>query len=320
MCLLTFFPDGEVPNSQAIEGLTNGAIFNPDGHGYAIVTRNGIIMRRGMDPNSVIASFVAQRERYPDGPALFHSRIGTGGSVNKKNCHPFYIGSDQKTVLAHNGILPKLAQPPKFDLRSDTRYLAECLIPEGVFGSPLTCKTDRRLFEKWLTPYNKIVVLTANPFYKFTSQIFNIESGQWEYGAWWSNDSYYPYVYRYPGLTSSKWHWDAKTKSFVNNDDDYTSRKSDCENCEEKGAIDPDYLVCWSCGYCADCNLSWTDGECLCYVRTRGNRNTGDTTILGSVETAVKEIMSTPEPIGIECSDCKKDMIFCRCDKDGDGV
>src|SRR5579864_8534045 len=102
MCMLSYFPAGIMPVESHLK---NGALSNPDGHGYAIVTSTGIIVERSLYSYGLITKFMKEREAYPDGPALFHSRISTGGLTSVGNCHPFRAGEDDETVIAHNGIL-----------------------------------------------------------------------------------------------------------------------------------------------------------------------------------------------------------------------
>ncbi|MFE3000052.1 hypothetical protein ACFXG4_34265 [Nocardia sp. NPDC059246] len=85
MCLLTFFPPGATPDLTA---LRNGARVNKDGHGFAVVTETSVLVGRGMDAEEVLDEFAAVRARYPDRPALFHSRYATHGAVSIDNCHP----------------------------------------------------------------------------------------------------------------------------------------------------------------------------------------------------------------------------------------
>src|SRR5207249_655873 len=108
MCLLTFFPAGVLPDTAA---LFNGAYLNDDGHGFAIVADEQLIVRRGMHAEAMIEAFDAARHQYPHGPALFHSRLGTHGIRSAANCHPFPVGGDDRALLAHNGILPRSVQP-----------------------------------------------------------------------------------------------------------------------------------------------------------------------------------------------------------------
>src|SRR5690242_2645612 len=100
MCLLTYLPPDVMPDTCA---LLDGAEFNRDGHGFAIVTRTRIIIQRGMDAGRIVDAFARVRALYRDGPALFHSRLGTHGTLSRVNCHPFRVGGDTRTILAHNG-------------------------------------------------------------------------------------------------------------------------------------------------------------------------------------------------------------------------
>ncbi|MFE7803032.1 hypothetical protein [Nocardia sp. NPDC057440] len=63
-----------------------------------------------------------------------------------ENCHPFVVGGDPRTVLAHNGIL---AHPSSGDPRSDRRIAAEDLLPRRPFGSLDSWAGHERL-ERWL--------------------------------------------------------------------------------------------------------------------------------------------------------------------------
>ncbi|MGH3588983.1 MAG: hypothetical protein ACRDQ0_21965, partial [Pseudonocardia sp.] len=116
--MLTYLPENVQPDPEA---LSNGASINNDGHGFAIVAGNRLIIRHGMDPEVVIDHFMRLRAKHRHGPALFHSRWSTAGMVGKSNCHPFRIRGDRRTVLAHNGVFPGIAQPQRGDKRSDTR-------------------------------------------------------------------------------------------------------------------------------------------------------------------------------------------------------
>ncbi len=186
MCLLTFLPAGVMPD---LDALRNGALVNNDGHGFAIIHQRQIIVERGLDAEVVLKSFAALRRRYPDGPALFHSRYATHGSHDLANCHPFPVGGDPRTMLAHNGILPRIVQPGKRDSRSDTRITAEDFLP--AFGS-LRLRRIRLRFERWMGPANRMVILTVDPRFRRRAFILNEPSGIWDAGAWYSNNGYQP--------------------------------------------------------------------------------------------------------------------------------
>ncbi len=198
MCLLTFIPGGELGNP---EYLYNGATQNDDGHGFAIVADGSLIIHKGLSKLEVLERFVKTRAKHPEGPALFHSRWTTHGVSTVDNCHPFYVGGDMRTVLAHNGVLPEQAWPKKGDNRSDTRYAAETLIPS--LGS-LRHGWLRAEIQRWMGLSNKIVILTVNPKYPAQSFILNEAAGDWDGGSWYSNHGYIPWT-KNKAAASSWW-------------------------------------------------------------------------------------------------------------------
>jgi len=255
MCLLTFIPEGTMPDENA---LWHGAMLNDDGHGYAVVDLAGqrIVTGRGSDPSEMIAEFSIVRERYLDGPALFHSRFATDGLVNLLNTHPFPIGGDPRTVLAHNGIMP--LRPGRDDPRSDTRLVAEQWIPKA-YGS-LRRRRARLAFEHWLTRNNKVVILTVDRRYRAhgpgdhsdNAFILNESSGMWDNGIWYSNAGYAPWVPSKPsmsGMVIMGAHREPGKEDF-------------CWKC----GLVVDFRVqdeCPVCGVCFDCGE--TKDCCLCY-------------------------------------------------------
>lgn len=189
MCLLTYLPAQVQPD---LDALFNGAVANDDGHGFAIVAgrrHNRLIVHRGLNAETVLDAFVAARRQHPDGPALFHSRLATHGDATLDNCHPLVVGGDTRTVLAHNGVLPAAARPAPNDPRSDTRIAAEHYIP--ALG-PLQYRRVREALQRWMTPANKMVILTVDPRFRQRSYLLNEASGIWDNGSWYSNDSYLP--------------------------------------------------------------------------------------------------------------------------------
>jgi glutamine amidotransferase len=239
MCLLTYYPGGVLPN---LDALANGAKHNTDGYGYAIVTGGRITVRHGLDDQRMIGNFGRDRALDPDGPALFHSRYGTHGTNCLANCHPFRLGRDRRTVLAHNGILDASVRPGKGDKRCDTRIAAEDFLPGEPFG-PLYTRRGRAALARWLTPGNKIVILTVDPGYRANAYVINEKSGEWHRGAWYSNDDY-----REPWCRSG---WE----------DDFGAT---CPTCLEIDSVDPVSQLCRVCGTCREC--AEPDGYCVCYT------------------------------------------------------
>ncbi|MGH3881767.1 MAG: class II glutamine amidotransferase [Actinophytocola sp.] len=256
MCLLTFFPAGVMPDTAA---LRNGTYLNDDGHGYAIVADDHILTGRGLDAGLMIEAFDAARHQHPHGPALFHSRLGTHGKRSLDNCHPFPVGGDERTVLAHNGILPAVVQPTKGDPRSDTRITAEDFLPE--FGS-LRARRTRLRFQRWMAPHNKVVILTVDRRFKQPAYILNEKSGTWDGEIWYSNDGYLPFAPTRGSLAYRRgWEWPSW--------DELDQAVDRCWHCH--AIVDPLDGECRCCGLCLDCGE--TPETCLCYTpATTGKR------------------------------------------------
>ncbi|MGW4372027.1 hypothetical protein ACWEKT_41165 [Nocardia takedensis] len=246
MCLLTFFPADTVPDARA---LRNGATTNPHGHGYALLVDGTIRTGHGMDPEPVLAEFLALRAEHPGGLGLFHSRYATRGIQDLSNCHPFHLGGDPRTVLAHNGTLPKRVHPGPYDPRSDTRIAAEDYLPTQPFGSIDTRRGARGLTD-WLGR-SKLVILTVDPAYAHRAYILNQHAGIWEDGIWYSNDSYQPFSRR----------WPSRYREFL------------CGGC---GHLDLDRpgRLCTRCGWCTDCRRALAACDCLTRPHTRTTTRT----------------------------------------------
>lgn len=281
MCLLTYYPPHAEINTSRIEC---GADNNPDGHGFAVVGSESLIIGRGMKPDSVIERFVEARKRHPDTPAIFHSRIGTAGLTDKSNVHPFYVGGDRRTVLAHNGILPNLAQPFKGDNRSDTRILAERLLPYGRVGS-LHSRRGRKKLAKWAGPGNKLAVLTVNPVYGKQAYLVNESRGEWQDNVWYSNDSYaerwweryassQAYMYVERGGGTGKWYtsqggvsvfggYPENNRATLRTDGQGHLDPDECAICLAKHSVD----VRGNCTICLGCNDCYEHlDDCQCWA------------------------------------------------------
>ncbi len=103
MCLIAYHEPGALPDPPALRA---GAAVNPHGSGHAIWTPEGFLTGNGLNSESVISEFMLFREKYPDGPALFHSRAATSGDLSAANLQPIPVSlPDGPAVLAHNGTL-----------------------------------------------------------------------------------------------------------------------------------------------------------------------------------------------------------------------
>ena len=192
----------------------------------------------------MITEFAAARDQYPYGAALFHSRLATHGQIDPTNCHPFTLGGDERTILAHNGILPTAVHPKPGDLRSDTRMAAEDFLPRRPFGS-LDTPHGRSLIERWLGT-DKMVLLTVDPAYEQRAYLFNEHAGyRTDDGIWYSNLSY----------CRPLWAYGSDHCIDGNEDEVY------CLDC---GEYDPERPGphCTYCGFCAECFRTFPHCEC----------------------------------------------------------
>lgn len=219
MCLLVVCDAGSTPSR---EELLQGACRNPDGFGFAIMAEGGIISERTMSAKKSIDRFLELRAQYPDSYAMWHCRIATQGVKNEGNCHPFQVGGDSRTYLAHNGMLSL----PMYedDRRSDTRLFAEEVLPAMGGVAALDNPQVYHILEKWAVG-SKIVVMTVDPAAKFNLYILNEKSGEWDKdGVCWSNTYHRPvpekpyYARNYTSAYDSDYYkthkWNNVTRSY----------------------------------------------------------------------------------------------------------
>lgn len=256
MCMLTFLSPDAYPD---VEALTNGAEMNDDGHGFAIVTKHARnpIVRRYMSSKVAIEEFDRLRAQYPDGPALFHSRWGTGGEVTTRNAHPFRV--DRQTVLAHNGVLPRAMQPGKGDWRCDTRLFAEDMLK----GEDLSDTKVRNQIAYVIGKSNKLVILSTRLDYK-SFYIVNEDQGHWVDGVWYSNLDFTGYWNRRiastnPLLQGDGWEGDKYVMG--------SPVVPECHYCSTDD-VDDVTGVCLTCDLCQDCGQDFFRA-CMCYTAAR---------------------------------------------------
>jgi len=262
MCLLVVCNPNSTPSK---DDLKMGACKNPHGFGFAIDTGDGIISERSMSAKKSIARFLELREQYPNGYAMWHARYATHGVKNELNCHPFKVkGEEYDTYLAHNGVLD--IHIPKGDKRSDTRIMAEELLPQLGGVSALDNDYVYDMISAW-SRGSKIAVMTNDPSAQYKIYIINENAGSWDdNGIWWSNTSYKPvvstprtesYTYTYGDEPSV---YDIVVGQESNGFEDNTF---ECPNCNALVDLYESELYCVMCECCFDCSAQFLD--CLCY-------------------------------------------------------
>ena len=265
MCMLCVVPPGVIPSREKLE---NSALNNPHGFGFAIVVpeENRIIRERTMNADESVNRFLELRSQYMNGYAMWHARYATHGSRTVLNCHPFVVGEDERTYLAHNGVLD-ITIPPKDD-RSDTRVFAEDLLPAIGGVSALDNDHVWRMLEDY-TAGSKVAILTVDPKAQHQLYLLNENAGKEdETGVWWSNDScYLDYGYADPRKSKSSnystWVTNKDYDLFDKDEDGYVVECPDClAMMDDKDMASNDYR-CLYCMYCFDCEIEY--GHCMCY-------------------------------------------------------
>lgn len=268
MCMLSYLPPGIESDEEELE---NGALVNPDGHGWAIVNadQRTISVRRSMKYDEALSTFTAERAKNLSGPAIFHSRIATSGNVDITGVHPFHVGDDRRTVLGHNGIL---FDPPKGSTKSDTRIFAERILPlYGCLDNDQNIK-QLEVFAGW---YNKLVILTVNPSYRKNAYLINGDQGHWSTisGIWHSTYDYEPYtkwskgkVYNVKSNLTLTGGWKSEAADWDEPGDGSTSPWP-CSMCGAFNTVDMFTMVCSMCRSCTECEMFVE--ECQCYTPDR---------------------------------------------------
>jgi len=271
MCLLTLTTPYGTPDYV---NLYNASISNGDGFGFAIVADDELLVVRAMDIDWILDKYEQAVRSYPESPSLFHLRLATHGLVDTSNCHPFYVGKDKHTVMAHNGILP--IDVPKNDPRSDTRIYAEERLP--AYGMrPFTSRKTRHKLRKAIGSYNKIAMLTTDKSVDKQWVIINEGAGHWVDDTWYSNDSYDLRSRRFlSAFKFGRYSWDDEDDVIVG---ESTGSAGDSEVVFEKCYTCGQYLTdeevnfygyCETCGSCTYCYESSAD--CLCYREPEHSR------------------------------------------------
>jgi glutamine amidotransferase len=265
MCLLVVCEPNSTPSRDDLHA---GACSNPHGYGFAIHAGDKIISERGMSAKKIIKRFLELRKQYPNGYAMWHARYATHGVKNEQNCHPFIVGGDEQTYLAHNGVLDiNIADN---DRRSDTRVFAEDTLP--AMGGVTVLDDDNvfHILQKWAGG-SKIAVLTVDPKAQYPMYLLNENLGTWDdKGVWWSNSSHkrttsvttttYPSIY----VKDDDYKYEDELLKYYRSIADGDDPEIEiCIFCEAIVDFHENPYYCTMCETCYDCEQGIAD--CLCY-------------------------------------------------------
>jgi hypothetical protein len=239
--MATLVPAGvEIP----YKGIEGGSIMNDDGHGWAVAAGSTLLVGKSMKFSEAIEGFIEARLSLGSGSVgLFHSRWATHGEYGEYNVHPFYVGEDEQTVMAHNGILPEQFLPDKGDRRSDTRKFVDRLGP--LVDNPNGIPSRRRgaQLASLIGGGNKLVFLSVKSGAPKV-RLVNADAGCWTKGVWYSNTGY---------QTDPSWKaWRMASTTSATPSKARLVKDLACDACGSWD-IDDELGTCWHCGTCLQC-------------------------------------------------------------------
>lgn len=173
MCVIIVNKSGTLSDDV----LQSAATTNPDGAGLMYYAKGQLHSYRNMDSGKVIQRYLNARHRHPDSVMFLHFRIGTSGTLNRTNCHPFPV--NRGAMLMHNGVL--------YDFTDHTSKLNDTQL---FIQKILSNVPENELFSEWMLSLVEKAI-SGNKFVMLNDQgewvILNEHMGQWEGENWFSN-------------------------------------------------------------------------------------------------------------------------------------
>ena len=180
MCIICALPKGTGISEKEFDQCWDS---NPDGGGYAFLDENAkFSIVKSMELDELKKAFKKDHSKHGEySPFLLHFRIGTHGTKDETNVHPFYI--NENVVMAHNGVL-SIPTDSK-DGRSDTRTFVEDVLqklPRNFYRN----YGISFLIDKFASGSNKLAFLNnAGDF-----MVYNKVAGTTDNNRWFSNSSF----------------------------------------------------------------------------------------------------------------------------------
>ncbi len=223
---------------------------NPDGASFMYAVGGKIHVIKELEkPEILWTKYIAAKKRY-EVPMVLHFRIGTSGTKDLYNVHPFKVKDD--VYFCHNGILNITV--PKESKENDTQIFNNVIL-KNLPSNFLNDAAILNLIELSIGTGNKFIFLDVTG----AATIINERAGHWIGENWFSNYSYcdtYYNNYR-PVITT------------FNSDKDYPSKYKNkvpteiCEACDEI-TFELKYLAGFNLDVCARCYTEYkydTDTE-----------------------------------------------------------
>lgn len=233
---------------------------NPDGFGIAYLFNGQLRIKKTMFKKDAWSIYHNVDRIAPESAKILHFRIGTHGTKDIDNCHPFMI--DENTCFAHNGIIKGVPDCERKE-RNDTRVFNDIILkhlPKDFYKY----EHYTMLIESFID-YSKLVFLnTSNELY-----IMNQKKGEWHEGVWFSNGGYKDYSfnkavtfvpargYGYSKGKSVAEMTDAEFTAYCKEKygDDYLMKTGDWKNVKDSNVVpfkatEPDQYDYHQCEYC----------------------------------------------------------------------
>lgn len=178
MCIIAALLPGLKLNKETFDRCWDR---NPDGFGVAYLFNGGLRIKKTKHKKDAWSIYHNVDRVAPDSAKILHFRIGTHGTNDINNCHPFMIDND--TCFAHNGIITGVPDCDRKE-RNDTRVFNDTVLkhlPKDFYKH-----YHYTLLIESFIGYSKLVFLnTSNELY-----IMNQVKGEWHEGVWFSNSGY----------------------------------------------------------------------------------------------------------------------------------
>lgn len=195
MCTAILNPHNTLPKSVFKNVLDN----NPDGIGIGFSKNGKLEIHKDLSNVERIYSIYCKFRETHNTPVMIHARIGTAGSKDTSNIHPYQVSKE--LLFMHNGIV----DIDQINLsKSDTWHVAKAI---ARFKNPLSVLDEStheyNLINSVCGSYNKFIFLSVDNEYT----IMNESAGHYdEDGNWFSNYNYKPSTYYdVGGKKVSKW-------------------------------------------------------------------------------------------------------------------
>lgn len=154
---------------------------NPDGFGISYIYNDTLRIKKTMFKRDAWSLYHNIHRIAPESAKILHFRIGTHGTKDIHNCHPFSVNDD--LCFAHNGIIKNVPDCDKKE-RNDTRVFNDMIL-KNLPPDFYKWSHYHMLLEAFID-YSKLVFMTRNN----ELYIINEKKGEWHEGIWFSNSGY----------------------------------------------------------------------------------------------------------------------------------